>query len=50
MRAWSTSAPMCLPAVVARIVSTYSGIKAPKRAGNMNDPCGAQCPDLPRVL
>jgi hypothetical protein len=21
-----------------------------KRAQNMNDPCGAKCPDLPRVL
>jgi hypothetical protein len=32
MRVWSTSAPMCLPAVVARIVSTYSGIKGPRSA------------------
>ena len=23
---------------------------AKKRAGNMNDPCGAKCPQLPKVL
>ena len=23
---------------------------AKKRAGNMNDPCGARCPQLPKVL
>jgi hypothetical protein len=41
----------CDPALTTASVSTFlHAIYKPKNANSMNDPCGARCPDLPRVL